>query len=227
MGLRPLLVAFLAPATALAAWTGDLRLRFSASHPDALSPGIQTSTPLSERFRLDAAAQLAFSPKEVRHATYRATVAFSVIEAVNLRAGLFHRWLPLYGAATSGLTAAAEIDTSIAGRVEVFASAGWYERLSRASGGGLLPLQGPGSEREHDFLLRLGGRLRFTDEWAGALFISTEDAYEVFNLNGPYLEAALEKRGTLEWRAYARYHVLLGFGRPGEIAVGFSIMLDR
>lgn len=232
MGLRARLLCLISLCFASPSWgsdtTWDLRLRFSPSHPDAISPGVQYEGVLSDPLVFTGAAQFAFSPREVRHLAYQAGLALSLFPVLRAETTLFHLVLPAAGAGWSGLTGRIAFDIPI-GRAGVYGAFGWYERLSRASGAGVLPFAGSRAEREHDFLFRLGTRVRVSERWAGSLEAASFDSYEIYNLNGPFLQAAVEheREPGESWRAYARYQMLLGFGRLSEFIVGAEVRLYR
>lgn len=210
--------------------TWDFRFRFSPSQPDAFSPGIQYEALVADPLLFTGAAQLAFSPSQVRHLAYQAGLAYAVWPVLRFELSVFHMLIPAAGAGWTGLTAKAAFDIPILTEAfGVYGAFGWYERLSQAAGAGLLPLPGSRSEREHDFLFRLGTRVKFSNRWTGSFEAASFDAYEVYNLNGPYLQAAVDHERELgeAWRAYARYQMLLGFGRLNEFVVGAEVRLYR
>ncbi len=208
--------------------TWDLRFRFSPSQPDALAPGVQYTTELSTVFSFAGAAQLAFSPKEIRHVAYQAGFTYTPWSVLRLQTTLFHLVLPSAGAGWTGLTLRAVFNLPVvSGVFDFYGAFGWYERFSRASGEGLLPLPLGQMEREHDILVQLGCRTHFSERWAAELEVATFDDYEIFNLNGPYIQLAVDHKSAAaeKWRTYARYHMLLGFGRIDELAVGAEVQL--
>lgn len=228
---RSLLLLLLLSSDAFAGETSwDMRLRFSPVHPDAISPGLRYEGELRQDFPYTFAAQLAFSPKEVRQLNYQAGVGFLPWPILKIESTLFHSVLPTVGAGSTGLTAKAAFDIPISwGTLDWFGTFGWYERLSQAAGISILPLPSGGSEREHDFLFRFGFRYHFSDKWRTTLEAASYDEYEVYNLNGPFFQGAVENeiRPGDTWRAYARYQMLLGFGRPSELAFGGEIRFYR
>jgi hypothetical protein len=72
-------------------------------------------------------------------------------------------------------------------------------------------------------------KFRVTDRWAPSFEAASFDEYEVYNLNGPFLQVAVDHQRDAgeSWRAFARYQLLLGFGRPNEISVGAEIKVTR
>jgi hypothetical protein len=220
--LLALLVCFSAPASELA-W--DVRLRLSGSQPDALAPGLRYTAEIVPSLEFQGAAQLALSPSEFRHVVYQTGVSYSPIPWAGASLALFHGVLPTFGAGWSGLVGKVFFDTPELGPVSAYGAFGWYERLSRASGAGLLPFALSGTEREHDFVLRFGLRGRVSSRWAVTGEVATFDEFEVHNFNGAFFQVAADhERSTGErWRFFGRYHMLLGFGRPNEIVVGAQV----
>lgn len=207
--------------------TYDLRLRISSSQPDALAPGIRFAGNFSDAWRWSTAAQVALSPKDLRHFVYQGALAYSPWTPLAVRLSLFHQILPGIGAGATGLLATLNGDGNLGAGFGIFGSFGWYERLSQASGAGLLPLPSSGAEREHDFAFRLGARAQLAEQWTTMVETASFDDYEVYNLNGPYFQVAVDHRpaeGEL-WRAFARYGLLLGFGRLNEFVVGGEVKL--
>ncbi len=230
MGLRLLALLCLATAAFAGETAWDLRLRFSPSHPDSLSPGVRYQNELTPNLPYTFAAQMAFSPTQIRHLVYQAGIAyFPLWPVLKIETTLFHAVMPTFGAGWTGLTAKAAFDTPVVGNFDVYGAFGWYERFSQASGISVLPIPGSQSEREHDFLFRFGLRYHFSDFWRAQFETASFDEYEVYNLNGPFFQAAVDHvpaPGDV-WRAYARYQMLLGFGRLDELVVGAEVRFSR
>ncbi len=204
----------------------DLRFRFSPSQPDALAPGFQYEARVASALLFSGAAQLAFSPREVRHLVYQAGLSYAFFPVLRLETSVFHLVLPAAGAGWTGLVGKFAFDVPISTNwFDVYGAFGWYERFSQAFGAGILPLPASHAEREHDLLFRLGTRARVADRWTIQFETASFDEYEVYNLNGPFLQAAADYAAAPDetWRGYARYQMLLGFGRLNELIVGAEV----
>lgn len=98
---------------------------------------------------------------------------------------------------------------------EFFVSAGWYQRMTLLTKATILP-SFRSSFSEHDFAFELGFALKPTEKIRTYVKAATFEQLEVFNLNHPYGEIGGSfKTGFQNWDlfSYARYQILLGFGR--------------
>jgi len=105
-------------------------------------------------------------------------------------------------------------------RIDVFASLGFYKRFLMLTKSTLLPTW-RSQYSEHDFAGEMGVISRWGNWVTLDLRAATFEALDVYNLNHPYFEAKA-LIGTQFEQAFLllRYHVLLGFGRLDEWAVG-------
>lgn len=114
------------------------------------------------------------------------------------------------------------------GSLLTFSSAfGYFARLTQLDAEPLIPAFGP-SFTKQDFAARIGLRFLPENEWSAALGIATFEALDTFNLQNPFIEAAIRYQPSDNtWSASltGRYRVLLGFGRLSEFLLGANLTM--
>lgn len=221
---RPLLFALVglagfARADQLA-W--ELRSRFSPSQEDALAMASRFDAQ-REPWRWALGAQVALSSRIVQRGDYLAEAGYAPLPGLLASLRLSHTMFPVDGVAATHAVIRGGFDVTPLSFLGVSGAFGWYERFGGLSGASLVPFSRAGV-RDHDFVVAFGLRIHAVADGWGAVQMGTFDDYEVYNLNSPYVQLAWHHRltGTLRLRTYARYRLLLGFGRPDEILVGIG-----
>ncbi|MBI4405725.1 MAG: hypothetical protein HY537_16325 [Deltaproteobacteria bacterium] len=105
-----------------------------------------------------------------------------------------------------------------------FVSFGWYKRFHSLTKLTILPTFS-GAFYDTDMAASIGLRIQPTALIATVIDLSTIEEIDIFNLANPFLRirAAYEpKPGGLKWTAFARYRILLGFGRLDEFMMGLG-----
>ena len=109
--------------------------------------------------------------------------------------------------------------------MRVFMEGGWYQRFVRLNRPYFLPAFFGGNYTEHDFALNFGTEILWSEQLTTLFKVATFEELSVYNLNNPYLQGQFsytpDSSKTL-WSVYARYRLLLGFGRMDSFTVGLN-----
>lgn len=109
--------------------------------------------------------------------------------------------------------------------VRLFLEGGWYKRFVRLNRPYLLPPIIGASYTEHDFAVNFGTELFLSDHLSTLVKVATFEELSIYNLNNPFIQSQLsyspDSTKTV-WSLYARYGLLLGFGRMDNLTFGLT-----
>lgn len=216
----------------LSAHASTLSLNYENPVVSSVKDSFRSSTvssyfqyPISNDLDLNAGAKLGlfptFHPDSLR---YKIEISYHPFFFIAAFARLTHETL---------LTATVTVNHGLYGitlsplpfeTVQFFASLGWYQRLTLLTKATILP-SFRSSYTEHDFALELGFRFRISDSIRAYLKAATFEELEVYNLNNPFGEVGGSvKTGFQNWEifSFARYQILLGFGRLDTFSFGLG-----
>ena len=111
--------------------------------------------------------------------------------------------------------------------IRLFLQGGWYRRFVTLNNAHFLPGFWGSNYSEHDFAVALGTEIRWSPSLTSQAKVATLEEISVFNLNNPFIEAAVAYWPTesISWSLYSRYHLLLGFGRMDSLKVGLALKM--
>lgn len=110
---------------------------------------------------------------------------------------------------------------------QVYVSGGYAERYIRLNGFPIL-FNFSRDIPDNDFGANIGFQFLPSEKWMVDLDLATFDAIQVYNLHNPFLRTALNYQPQPEgWKAtlFARYQIVLGFGRLDEMIIGAGLEL--
>lgn len=175
--------------------------------------------------RLQGVARLSTSSKDLETLGYGASVSLPLIPLIELSVRLSNEnWLSST-TSMSHLLFLAQLRTNLFSSLELFITGGWYKRFVKLNKPYLLPNLVGSDFTEHDFALALGTQVFWTPELSTLFKVATFEELSVYNLNNPFVQGQISftpgtKSGT--WSLYARYRLLLGFGRMDSLTLGLS-----
>lgn len=207
----------------------DLELRH-ASLPtleNTLDQTLTVNSPLNAWMFLQGGMRVTESAWVLEALEYKAELELAPVSFLSLHLRLAHNSLIGDGAGSSCATLWTKAEASFFSKIKLFVLVGLYQRRSALNQSPLLPVTSP-SLSDRDFALGLGASYLFRDRWEFSAKLATFDNIHTFNLNNPFAELRLAfqpQPSGFSVHTFARYKILLGFGRLDEFLMGAGISL--
>jgi hypothetical protein len=205
----------------------DLRYQYSSTQRDLLAATtLYAASPFSW-LEAELGGRLFSSVKDFEGISYKGEVRVPFLSILAISVRLSHTVLLPETTSTTNLLFQFEAHGRPFSFLSLFAHAGWYERFTLLSKTLILPTLPRNSTRDEDFAVLAGAELQSTKRLAIGFQVGTVEEIDVFNLNDPFFRLALQYHPEdWDWTlvTYARYRVLLGFGRLDELTFGVSLV---
>lgn len=221
-----LLSAFLVSAPAHSDDAPDLRLEMRygdyPARPNLVDQTALYATSLTSWLRGEFGARFSESALNLQSFEYKAEVQTTLISFFSLGVRLENSWYTADGTGSTNFLFRANLHGTPFRWLYLHATGGWYERFTTLNGFALFPTFSRDTA-DHDFAVMAGWEVRPEDNWGVGGMIATFEAINTFNFNNPYAQLSARYfagEDIGEIYLYARYRLLLGFGRLDEFLVG-------
>lgn len=197
---------------------------YSPIEPDTFAQGARYLTQISDSLRSTLGARLASHARGPDRLEYAAMVSYSPIAWLSANARIVQRSLLSSGTGTSEALLTGRIDAPLLSFFEAFLEFGWFERWLHLRSIPVLPAISEVSLRDRDLAARFGIHILPVRQLRLTSSVGTIEDIIVFNLNNPFMELRASWRNA-GWELYgfARYKLLLGFGRLDELCIGLGL----
>jgi hypothetical protein len=163
--------------------------------------------------RLRFAARLNNSGTVFNAIDYSVNGDFTPLSWVRISARLLHRNRLTDPSSATTLLATASLEGRFPYWLGYFFELGVFRRASQSSTNGILPTFFAASFVTTDLALSTGLRVSPSELWRVQARLATLDIVDVYNLNNPIVELAVQRAAPdLTVAGYVRYQMLLGFG---------------
>ena len=172
------------------------------------------------------AARFVTTAWEVERIEYAGALSFFFWRGLSFNTRLIQRSIGPLDSGITDLMASVRLQTPLHWPIGAFVEAAWFERWIVLWGPQLAPIFINSSVRDHDFAARFGIHILPVRSLLITLCAGTIEEIAVYNFNNPYMEARTTYRAPgWDLFVFARYKILLGFGRLDELAAGIGVRL--
>lgn len=203
----------------------DLRHHSSPVLPNAIDQTALYQNNLTEWLNYEVGFNLALVTWDIFSMEYKGEISARLLPVLsaNLRLGHAHYFQDKAGATALSFYLSSELPAHTI--VRAILGVGYFARFSRLDATPLVP--GFSADLfDANAMLKFGLGVRPLNGWDVRLSVSTYDELHTYNLNNPFVSLDILHRPSgepFEVLAYARYRILLGFGRLDDFTVGAGL----
>lgn len=217
-------LAFFVASLSIAAPSLDLNARYlnDTTYLNTIEATALAEYPVYESLALSGGARTSFSRADFEGLEYKAEAQTRLLGFLKPGVRLHQHYLFADTLSVSHLLVTLRLEARPFSWLTLSLTPGWYRRFTHLNKVVFLPVF-RSSYTEHDFAGALGVEAEFED-WRTRLTVATFEELSVFNLNNPFAEAKVSHRFYgMQWSAFFRYQILLGFGRMDKLIMGFGL----
>lgn len=206
----------------------DMRYHDSLLLANTVTPSGLYMSAILPNVPYDLGARAHLSDGGLARMDYQGEISYYPLSWAYASLRLTHNMLVSSKANFTNILGVVGFNTNDAYIVSVFGSFGMYARFFDVSGLTPMPSLFSPSTKDTHFAMTFGLRVSPLNRWWTQLSVGTYDEFEAFNLNNPFFFASISHQleANLRVRAYARYKILLGFGRLDELMFGVGASMS-
>jgi hypothetical protein len=215
---------FLVASAATAAPSLELNARYHATTTflNTIDSSALIAYPLAENIFIEGGARIAFSRLDFESFEYKAEISTRLWGFLKPSIRFQQDFLFSDTLSLSHFLFAVRLEGRPFSWLNIFITPAWYKRFTHLNKVAFFPTV-RSSYTEHDFAGAIG--VEAGDEnWKAITQIATFEEISIYNLNNPFAELRLiHPISGIEWSAFFRYQILLGFGRLDSFLAGVGV----